>query len=343
MKIVETNYAGEIVNYVMDASFGIISDFYPKEKTVILTDETVFSLHKSKFEGYAVIKINGKEKNKTQSTIDQIIDQLLEMDIDKSYMLIGVGGGVVTDMAGYVASIYKRGIKLGLIPTTILGMTDAAIGGKNGVNVGIYKNMVGTTYRPQFILFDFSFLDSLPKTEWVNGFAEIIKHACIKDTAMFEELALHDIEYYYSNRNETALLIEKNVALKTAVVVNDEHETGERFLLNFGHTFGHAIENLYQLPHGHAVSLGMMIAAKISEEINNFDTASKEMLTKLLQQYDLPVVLDIDYVQVVGLLKKDKKRAGNDINFVLLNSIGDGVIQKLPFSMIDSLVDQTLK
>ncbi len=343
MKVVETNYDGEIVNYLMDGSLENMSDFYPKGKIVVLTDETVFSLHASKFAGYAVIKINGTEKNKTQSNIDQIIDQLLDMDVDKSFMLVGVGGGVVTDMAGYVASIYKRGIKLGLAPTTILGMTDAAIGGKNGVNVGIYKNMVGTTYRPHFILFDFSFLDSLPKAEWVNGFAEIIKHACIKDAAMFDELAKHDIEYYFDNRLATALLIEKNVALKTAVVVSDEHETGERFLLNFGHTFGHAIENLYQLPHGHAVSLGMIIAAKISEEINNFDSASKEKLTKLLQQYGLPVLLDVDYEQVVALLKKDKKRAGNDINFVLLNSIGDGVIQKLPFSMIDSLVDQTLK
>ncbi len=342
MKLINANYGGATVHNLIGGNFEQIKDYNSKEKIVIITDENVFSLHQPKFAGYQVIQIKGTEKNKTQTSVDVIVNHLLEMDIDKSYMLVGVGGGVVTDMAGYVASIYKRGIKLGLVPTTILGMTDASIGGKNGVNVGIYKNMVGTTYRPTFILYDFSFLDSLPKSEWINGFAEIIKHACIKDAEMFEALAQHNIDYYYSNKQATASLIEKNVALKTAVVVNDEFETGDRFLLNFGHTFGHAIENLYQLPHGHAVSLGMVIAAKISEEINNFESISKERLIKLLEQYGLTVLLDVDYKKVVGLLKNDKKRAGDQINFVLLNNIGDAVVQKLSFSMIDSLVDQTL-
>jgi 3-dehydroquinate synthase len=342
LKIIETKLEGGIVKTVFGAAFEEIQNFHPKELIIILTDETIFALHEQKFKNYVVIKIDGTEKNKTQATIDSIVSQMLEMDIDKSFMLVGVGGGVVTDMAGYTASIYKRGIKLGLVPTTILGMTDAAIGGKNGVNVGLYKNMVGTTYRAQFILYDYSFLETLPKAEWVNGFAEIIKHACIKDAAMFEELAANNIDFYFNDKNSIARLIEKNVAIKIAVVVNDEHETGERFLLNFGHTFGHAVENLYSLPHGHAVSIGMIMAAKISEEINNFDSASKEKLVQILQQYNLPVSLQIDNEQVLSSLKKDKKRAGDAINFVLLNSIGDGVVQKIPFTQIESLLDQTL-
>jgi 3-dehydroquinate synthase len=342
MRIIETNYSGGMVKTIFDENFSNIGAYYPKEKIIILTDETIFALHEQKFKNYAVIKIDGTEKNKTQTTIDSIVSQMLDMDIDKSFMLVGVGGGVVTDMAGYVASIYKRGIKLGLVPTTILGMTDAAIGGKNGVNVGMYKNMVGTTYRPQFILYDFSFLETLPKTEWINGFAEIIKHACIKDAAMFDELATNNIDFYFENKNAIAALIEKNIALKTAVVVNDEHETGERYLLNFGHTFGHAVENLYHLPHGHAVSIGMIMAAKVSEEINNFDSASNEKLVQLLQQYNLPVALAIDKNAVLALLKKDKKRAGDAINFVLLNSIGVGIVQKISFTQIESLLDQTL-
>ena len=342
MKIIETTLEGGVVKTIFDAAFEAVKDFHSAEKIIILTDETIFALHEQKFKHYEVIKIDGTEKNKTQNTIDSIVSQMLEMDIDKSYMLVGVGGGVVTDMAGYVASIYKRGIKLGLVPTTILGMTDAAIGGKNGVNVGLYKNMVGTTYRAQFILYDFSFLETLPKAEWINGFAEIIKHACIKDAAMFEALAASNIDFYFGNKAATALLIEKNVALKTAVVVNDEHETGERYLLNFGHTFGHAIENLYHLPHGHAVSIGMIMASKISEEINNFDSTSKEKLVQILQQYGLPVSLQIDKAQVLSSLKKDKKRAGDAINFVLLNSIGDGIVQKISFTQIESLLHQTL-
>ena len=181
MSIQHINFSGQQVSYLINEHFNSLSDFHPINKTVILTDETVFALHSGKFEGYLVIQIDGSEKNKTQPTIDDIIAKMLENNIDKSWMLVGVGGGVVTDMAGYAASIYKRGIKLGLVPTTILGMTDAAIGGKNGVNVGIYKNMVGTMHRPSFILWDFTFLDTLPKAEWVNGFAEIIKHACIKE------------------------------------------------------------------------------------------------------------------------------------------------------------------
>jgi 3-dehydroquinate synthase len=342
LKIIETALEGGVIKTILDAAFEHIEDFHSQEKIIILTDETIFTLHEQKFKNYRVIKIDGTEKNKTQTTIDSVISQMLEMDIDKSFMLVGVGGGVVTDMAGYIASIYKRGIKLGLVPTTILGMTDAAIGGKNGVNVGLYKNMVGTTYRAQFILYDFRFLETLPKLEWINGFAEIIKHACIKDAAMFDELDANNIDYYFNNKNAIATLIEKNVALKTAVVVNDEFETGERYLLNFGHTFGHAVENLYNLPHGHAVSIGMIMAAKVSEEINNFDSTSKEKLIKILQKYGLPVALQIDNAQVLSSLKKDKKRAGDAINFVLLNSIGDGIVQKIPFAQIKSLLDQTL-
>ncbi len=342
MKIIETALEGGKVLTIMDAIFEKIKDYHPKEKIVILTDETVFGLHKNKFEGYTIITIDGTEKNKTQQTIDCIINQLLEKDIDKSYMLVGVGGGVITDMAGYTASIYKRGIKLGLVPTTILGMTDAAIGGKNGVNVGVYKNMVGTTYRPHFILYDFSFLETLPKAEWINGFAEIIKHACIKDAAMFEKLDKYTIDFYIENKEAVAKLIEENAVVKMTIIKNDEHETGERYMLNFGHTFGHAIENVYKLPHGSAVSIGMVMAAKISEKINNFETEAKKRLIKLLQQYQLPVSMEVDKPQILSILKQDKKRAGNDINFVLLNSIGEAKVQKISFIQIHDLLDQIL-
>ena len=342
MRVRDINFPEGKISICFEASLHDMATFHDKKKIVVLTDENIFALHKEKFEGYTVIKIRGGEKNKKQSSVDEIIYQMLEMDIDKTWLLAGIGGGVVTDMAGYVASIYKRGIKLGLVPTTILGMTDAAIGGKNGVNVGMYKNMVGTTYRPQFILYDFSFLETLPVEEWVNGFAEIIKHACIKDAEMFEELSAHNVEYYKENRSAIALLVEKNANLKIAVVVNDEHETGERYLLNFGHTFGHAIENIYNLPHGFAISIGMVMAAKISEEINNFDSVSKEKLIKLLQQYGLPVSHKTDHPEVLALLKKDKKRLGDHINFVLLNSIGEGVVKQLSFHNIEALQDQIL-
>ncbi len=342
MKIIESIFSGEKVSVCFDANFNNVNNFHSSDKILVLTDQNIFTLHSQKFTNFQVIKVDGSEKNKTQSTVDNIISQMLQLDIDKTWLLVGVGGGVITDMAGYVASIYKRGIKLGLAPTSILGMTDAAIGGKNGVNVGMYKNMVGTTYRPTFILYDFTFLDTLPTAEWINGFAEIIKHACIKDEAMFNELENRDINFYINNRTEATAMIKKNVALKTAVVLADEFEKADRFQLNFGHTFGHAIENLYNIPHGHAVSIGMLMAAKVSAEINNFDSVSVERLKELLQQYKLTVSQEINKEEVLALLTKDKKRAGDAINFVLLNSIGNATVKQLSFKTIQSLLDQTL-
>ena len=342
MKTIQTSFSGEIVTTYFNAPFITIKELYKIENCIILTDEHIFKLHPTKFEGFKVIVVDGTEKNKTQATIDFIIEKLLELNVDKSCILIGVGGGVITDIAGYTASIFKRGIKLGLVTTTILGMTDAAIGGKNGVNVGMYKNMVGTTYRASFILYDYSFLDTLPRSEFINGFAEIIKHACIKDEALFDELENHTIDYYINDRNEAATLIEKNVTIKTNVVVADEFEKADRFQLNFGHTFGHAIEKLYNLPHGHAVSIGMLMAAKISEEINSFDSHSVNRLKKLLLKYELPVTQQINKNAVLDLLKKDKKRAGDYINFVLLNKIGVGTVKQLSFHNIESLLDQTI-
>ena len=342
MRTLQTDFSGQIVTNYFDATFNNINDLFDIKKMIIITEDYIFKLHEKKFDGLKVLLIKGKEANKTQDTIDFIINKLLEFNIDKQWLIVGVGGGVITDLVGYVASIFKRGVSLGLVPTTILAMTDAAIGGKNGINVGKYKNMVGTTYRPSFILYDYSFLDTLPKFEWVNGFAEIIKHACIKDEEMFYELEKNNIDYYINNRTETSKLIEKNVAIKTGVVVADEFEKADRFQLNFGHTFGHAIENLYQLPHGHAVSIGMVIAAKISEETNNFDSISVDKLKKLLLQYELPVTQKMNNAEVLELLVKDKKKAGENINFVLLNKIGEGTVKQLAFHNIASLLDHTL-
>jgi len=343
MRTLQTNFSGQTVTNYFDASFNAIKDFYDIKKVLVITEEDIYLLHAEKFEGFKVLLIEGKEKNKTQDTINFIVDKLLEFNIDKACLLVGVGGGVITDMVGYVASIFKRGINLALVPTTVLAMTDAAIGGKNGINIGKYKNMVGTTYRPLFILYDYSFLNTLHRAEWINGFAEIIKHACIKDAAMFYELEKNNIDYFINNREAAAELIEKNVAIKTAVVVADEFEKADRFQLNFGHTFGHAIENLYSLPHGYAVSVGMVMAAKISEEINNFESTSVNKLKNLIEQYELPITQKIDNAEVLELLVKDKKRAGEAINFVLLNKIGEGTVKQLSFQTITSLLEQTLQ
>lgn len=336
MNKVENEFSNKIVDYYFDASVADIKN----DNTILITDTNIFKLHSLKFQTFKTIIIEAGEVFKQQQTVDKIINQLIELSADRQTILIGVGGGVVTDITGYVASVFMRGIEFAFVPTTILAMVDAAIGGKNGINVGLYKNMVGTINQPKFIMYDYSFLETLPHEQWVNGFAEIIKHACIKDASLFEELESNTLENYKSDKSVLTSLIQKNTALKTEVVVNDEFEKGERKLLNFGHTFGHAIENAYQLSHGHAVSIGMVMAAKISEEINNFYSTDKERLIALLGNYQLPIQFELDKQKVFSILTKDKKRDGDSLNFILLNKIGEAVVQSISLAQLEDIMNQ---
>jgi 3-dehydroquinate synthetase len=217
----------------------------------------------------------------------------------------------------------------GFVPTSLLAMVDASIGGKNGIDVGVYKNMVGLIRQPKFLLFDYSLLKSLPKAEWQNGFAEIIKHACIKDAAMFKLLQAHKLSDFQKDIALLAALVQRNVLIKTKVVVNDEFEQGERKLLNFGHTLGHAIENMYELSHGQAISIGMTYAAVISQQLKRF-TGTTELVS-LLEKYGLPTFAEFDTKKAFKVLLKDKKKDNVSINYILLTKIGKGVIQPLLF------------
>ncbi|MEO8769319.1 MAG: 3-dehydroquinate synthase [Ferruginibacter sp.] len=331
MKNSEYIFSQKKVSCLFDAAFEDMLTYCSKEKTIIITDENVYSYHKQKMDGFRIIRLAPGEKTKNQNAIDSIIDKLLELEVDKHTFIVGIGGGVVTDMAGYVASIFKRGVRLGLIPTTILGMVDAAIGGKNGVDVGIYKNMVGTIYQPEFILYDYHFLNTLPVKEWINGFAEIIKHACIKDALLFSMLERYSLHEIQKDSTLIASLIEQNVLIKMDIVTTDEYEKADRKLLNFGHTFGHAIENLHRLPHGHAVSIGMVAACNLSEKINGLHFEDAQRVVKLLAKYHLPVDIETDYAKVFDVLKLDKKRENDHMHFVLLNRIGEA--EAKPVSM----------
>ena len=324
--------------YYFDAEFAYLEQIVSKQQAILITDENVFESHRQLFDGWQTIVLPAGEEHKQQATIDHIIGELIAKNADRNTFIVGVGGGVVTDMTGYAASIYMRGVKFGFIPTTILAMVDASIGGKNGVDVGIYKNLVGLIKQPEFLLFDHSLLKTLPDHQWINGFAEVIKHACIKDAEMFAMLEAGSIKSFRSDKNKLAALIEKNVQIKTAVVVNDEFEKGDRKLLNFGHTLGHAIENIYQLPHGHAVSIGMMAACDISVSINNFPVADSKKIKSLLEKYHLPTQYDFDKEKIWEVLKMDKKRASDSMNFILLNAIGHAIIQPIAMSELENLI-----
>jgi len=319
-----------------DASFAQIGNLIEKDRSVFITDQHVFDHHKKHFRNSRVIQIRPGESYKIQTTVDQIFDQLIEFGADRKTTVIGVGGGVVTDIAGYVASVYMRGVPFGFVPTSILGMVDASIGGKNGIDIGHYKNMVGVIRQPGFLFYDVSLLQSLPIEEWINGFAEVIKHAAIKDAGLFRDLEKNSINSYRKNKKSLTDLIRKNVMIKSAVVKKDEFERSERKLLNFGHTLGHAVENVYRLPHGHAISVGIKAACLISEEVLNFKETAR--VTGLLQQYGLPIDIPVDFGKVVEIMRMDKKKTRDIMHYVLLEKIGKAVIKPIPMHQLEKLL-----
>ncbi len=331
-------FSNSIVDYYFGADFLYLEKLVSKEQAVVITDEHIFDKHKKKFRGWNTIVLKPGEAYKVQQTVDVIIDQLIAFGADRKTTLIAVGGGVITDITGYVAGIYMRGIKCGFVPTTLLAMVDASIGGKNGIDVGLYKNMVGLIRQPQFLLYDPSFLKTLPKEEWQNGFAEIIKHACIKDPAMFELLQQNTLAGFKKDPKLLSNMIERNAMIKTKVVVHDEFEQGDRQLLNFGHTLGHAIENMYELSHGQAISIGMTYASMISVQIKGFTEA--ESVIALLAKYGLPTFADFDKKKAFKTLQMDKKKVAGSINYILLQKIGKAVIQPLTFLELEAILKQ---
>jgi len=338
MRKLSCKFSYATTDYYFDAKFSQLPKLVDKKNAVIVTDEKILLGHSKRFNGWNMVVLKSGEEYKTQETVDVLIDNLIDIGADRQTVLVGVGGGVITDITGYAASIYMRGIRCGFIPTSLLAMVDAAIGGKNGIDVGLYKNMVGTIRQPSFLLYDYSFLNTLPEDEWVNGFAEIIKHACIKDAALFKQLEQSSFKKISGSKKLVGDLVERNARIKTKVVQQDEFEKGDRRLLNFGHTLAHALENLYQLPHGQAVSLGITAACEFSQALSTFKDAQK--VIDVLDKYGLPTDAEFDKRKVFEILKKDKKKEKDSINYVLLQKIGKGIVQKIPIKQLEQFINQ---
>lgn len=318
-------------------SFDDIREQLSDKRVIWVTDEHVYQKYPEEFPAGECIILPAGEAGKNQDTVNTAIEELLNMEADRDVFLVGVGGGVVTDMAGYIASIYLRGVKFSFAPTSVLGMVDAAVGGKNGVNVGLYKNQVGVIRQPEHLFYNFSFLNTLPELEWISGFAEIIKHACIRDAEMFQFLLNNSLEDFRQDLNVTGDLIRRNAELKYKVAAGDERESGQRRLLNFGHTLGHAIENITTMPHGFAISIGMVFACRLSEKLIGFDPEKTEALKYLLKKYHLPTETDFDKEKAWDILVHDKKKSGDTIHFILLKGIGEGVVHPLSLSELKTL------
>lgn len=338
MRKLSYKFSTSTVNYYLDHGISHLKDIVDSKHAVIVTDENVYGQHGKRFKGWNTIVLKPGEEFKVQATVDAVIEELIGMEADRKTTLIGVGGGVITDLTGYAASVYMRGIPFGFIPTSILALVDASIGGKNGIDVGPYKNMVGIIRQPKFILHDLAFLNTLPQNEWENGFAEIIKHACIKDAAMFRELEASSFRTYQKRKVQVSDLIRRNVVIKSKVVQRDEFEKDERRLLNFGHTLGHALETQYELSHGQAISIGMAYACIISEQICGF--RETERVIETLNKYNLPTVLDFDKQKVFDVMKMDKKRERKELNYILLEKIGKGVVKQIPLKALEQIISK---
>jgi len=266
----------------------------------------------------------------------------VSLGADRSTFVVGIGGGIVCDVTGFAASTYMRGLRFGFVPTTLLSQVDASVGGKNGVNLGGFKNMVGTFVQPEFVLCDPRVLQTLPRTELVQGFAEIVKAGAIRDAALFDYLEQHAVAALNGDEQALEHIILQSVRMKAGVVERDEHEQGERRVLNFGHTFGHAIEKLTKRPHGEAVSIGMAMAARISVRLGMLDAGDALRLNSLLQALSLPVETCLPVSALFEALKKDKKKEGDALHLVLLRALGHADVQSVPVSEVETLMSQSL-
>lgn len=337
MQKLSYKFSASKVDYYLAHGISHLKKVVDAKNAVIITDENVYTHHSKRLKGWNTIVLKPGEDYKIQETVDAVIEELIGMEADRKTTLIGVGGGVVTDITGYVASVYMRGIPFGFVPTSVLAMVDASIGGKNGIDVGVYKNMVGVIRQPRFILHDLVFLNTLPQHEWENGFAEIIKHACIRDAAMFRELEASSFKTYQHRKKTLSELIRRNAIIKTKVVQRDEFEQGERRLLNFGHTLGHALENQYELSHGQAISIGMTYACYISEQLSGFKETDR--ILNVLGRYNLPTHASFDKQKVFAVLKMDKKRERKEMNYVLLERIGKGMVKSIQIDKLEKIIN----
>jgi 3-dehydroquinate synthase len=246
---------------------------------------------------------------------------------------------VVCDIAGFAASTYLRGINFGFVSTTLLAQVDASTGGKNGVNFQGYKNFVGTFNQSEFVVIDCAMLKTLETRKLGCGFAEAIKHGAIADADMFAYMEEHAESIKSLDPEGIERIVNDSIIIKSGIVNKDEKEKGERRKLNFGHTFGHAIEKTLRLPHGESISLGMVVAAQLSQDLSGLSECDARRLVTLLARYDLPTTVDVDQESLKDAIRKDKKRYGDSIKFVLLPCIGECVIQDVELSQLEAAVE----
>ncbi len=321
---------------LLGESISNLPAYLPHDRVIIVTDEKVNSLYGKYIDHYPVVIIGTGENAKNLETVGRVLSKFLEYEADRSTFILGFGGGIVCDVSGFAASVYMRGLHFGFVSSTLLSQVDASVGGKNGVNLMGYKNMVGVFRQPEFVLCDYALLRTLDRQEFVAGFAEIIKSAMIRDSALFDYFSRSVKDALQQDPEVIHHLVKGSVQIKASVVQTDERERGERRLLNFGHTFGHAIEKLTGMIHGEAIGIGMVMAARLSVKLGYLSSLQMNALVKVLRDTGLPTEAPVSEKEILMAMHKDKKKENDRIHFVLCDRIGSAFTKQLTFQEIEN-------
>lgn len=306
-----------------DRAERLLSSLLDGRRVVLLTDGAVEAHYPTLTGRWPKIVIGQGEEHKTLATIEQIHRQLIALGADRHTFLLAVGGGIVTDTAGFAASTYMRGIDFGFVSTTLLGQVDASVGGKNGVNVGGYKNMAGCFNQPRFVICDPSMLRTLPEREFRAGLAEVVKSAVIGDRHLFEQLESVSFEQLRSDEELIRAVVRASVRVKAAIVERDEREAGDRKLLNLGHTPAHAIEKSSSaMNHGEAVAVGLRLVADAAVKAGWLAASDRERICAVLAQLGFSLEPPVPIEMLLAEVGKDKKSNGSHIDLVVPRAIG---------------------
>ncbi len=334
------NFNGSKSEIMVGAKWESARELLQESGVAIVTDNNIQRLYGEKFPDFPVLTIRAGESSKNLEVIEFLAERLIETGIDRTGFLLGIGGGVVCDITGFLASIYMRGIRCAFVSTSLLSQVDASTGGKNGVNLGATKNVLGSFRQPEFVICDPVMLQTLPEDEYFSGLAELIKTAIIGNEKLFGLIENNFTGISKRDPEMLTMLISMAVNFKAAVVSEDEKESGLRRVLNFGHTYGHAIELYKSFRHGYAVASGMQLAASFSSSRGILSRAEYERILNLLKTFKLLRRHDLPDAQIKQLILRDKKKSGNDIYFVFTEGIGKAVVEKIP---VDEVVDFYIK
>ena len=338
-------------------SFGPIAgagDSLDPAMTVIVTDALIRRIYGVSFPAFPVIEVERGEAAKSMASLEALYGRFLDLGLGRDGMVLAIGGGTISDLAGFAASTWLRGVDFGFVPSTLLAMVDASVGGKNGIDLRGVKNMVGTFSQPRFVRMDVSLLASLNAVEFASGMAEVVKHAVISGGAYFQLVSSESASGGRPDDEALERIVAGSVEIKAGIVERDERESGERRKLNLGHTVGHGIETATGLPHGHCVAAGLATACRLAESLGRLAASERERVTSLLSACGLPSSIaeaaalanhgtsrgdGPNFRKAIAVaIPSDKKRQGSDILMALPHAIGSVEIEAVPLADLQAFV-----